>query len=632
MHVPALASRLRSKNVPGAAWKIAAIAAILAGTFAIDLSTTRGVAAGVFPYFIAVFATVRLPWQVAPYIVATCAAFLALLGFYATGGGRPEIVLVNRIFIIAALYIVAFLAARWIESTRIMIAYEASRESDARYRDLFDRARLGLQIADRDGNCLMVNRALVDLLGYDSAAALVAADPLGVVALDDRENALTQITGDAADGATPKSYEVDLLRRDGSTIRAQVFWRLMDWKGQTTIQRTFVDVTERHRAQERLAENEERLRLLLDAIGDGLFGLDRNGVCTFCNPAGVRLLGYADPSDIVGRNMHALIHSRHADGSPYPESGCPVHRAFLEDREVEGGDETFWRADGTPVPVAFRSLPVRKNGTAVGAVVTFCDLTQPRADAEIRKAQDDTIRALQRELAQAARVSAIGELSSVIAHELSQPLTAIRSTADAARRQMAGTAEDRLDTLAEMLPFLSEQAERAGNVVDGIRRMFERDAPARNTEELRDIVEEACLIARREFAPDGVTIDWRPAADPARVVVDRIQIQQVMYNLIKNAAEAMTGMAEKTVSVRMAQTGPRTIEVAVSDNGPGIAPTAAARLFEPFVTTKDYGMGIGLHTCRTIVVAHGGEIGVDPAADPADGTGATIRFTMPLAK
>ena len=517
----------------------------------------------------------------------------------------------------------------FIDVTERHQAQQQLAENEARYRDLIEGSRLALQISDNNGENLLFNQAAADLLGYESVAEMMPRDSRSFVAPYDRGNTVTMDAIDAAEGDLPKSYEIDLIRKDGSFVRVQVFWRAVHWEGERVLQRTFIDVTERYRAQEQLSENEERLRLMLNAMGDGLLGIDDRGHCTFCNPVAVRLLGFGDASDIIGRNMHALVHNRYPDGSPYPESACGIHRTIREDRITEETRETFWRADGTPIPVAFRALPIHKGDTVVGAVLTFCDLTRSRADAATRKAQDETIRALQRELSEAARESALGELSSVIAHELNQPLTAIRSTADAAKRQLAGSAPGRMDTLAEMLPFLSEQAERAGKVLDGVRRMFQRDTPERSRENLYGVISEACLLARREFGPDGVTIKWTPGTDTATVIIDRIQIQQVIYNLIKNAAQAMSGMSDKTVSVGTAKTGRQTVEVRVSDKGPGIAPDAGARMFEPFVTTKEHGMGMGLHACRTIVRARVGEIGIDPA-DTEGGSGATIRFTLRL--
>ncbi len=147
------------------------------------------------------------------------------------------------------------------------------------------------------------------------------------------------------------------------------------------------DVTERKRAEATLKESEERFRLLLDSTAEAIYGLDLEGRCTFCNPAGLRLLGCADPSQVIGKDLHALTHSKHADGTPYPAADCTIHRALGRDEEAHLPDEIFWRADGTSFSVETWSHPIRHGANVVGCVVTFHDTTERmRAEDALRRA------------------------------------------------------------------------------------------------------------------------------------------------------------------------------------------------------------------------------------------------------
>ena len=221
----------------------------------------------------------------------------------------------------------------------------------------------------------------------------------------------------------------------------------------------------------------------------------------------------------------------------------------------------------------------------------------------------------------------MGEVSSVIAYELHQPLTAIRNTASAAQRHLANASGDTTDLLGEMLPLIAAQADRAGRVIKGIRELFEGGRRDRTEETLNVIIDEACDLAAREFEPDGVFIERQFSSNLPTVSVDKIQIQQVVYNLLRNAVEAVRDTPERSVIVTTSMPDDRTIEVSVQDSGPGVPAGKAATIFDPFVTTKDKGMGMGLHTCRTIVEAHAGRIW----ADEPDGNGARFRFAIPAA-
>jgi C4-dicarboxylate-specific signal transduction histidine kinase len=234
------------------------------------------------------------------------------------------------------------------------------------------------------------------------------------------------------------------------------------------------------------------------------------------------------------------------------------------------------------------------------------------------------VQASRQELAHFNRLATMGELTASLAHELSQPLTAILVKAQTARRFLVS---DRAND-GELLPLLDDlitDARRASGVVRRSRELLSKQAP----EGLLDLHQEVRGIARL-LAADArrrrVALTLDLADGDAMVRGGRLQLQQVLLNLLINAFDATTGRAAAAVSVRSVRL-PAKIEVAVSDTGPGIAPEVEAKLFEPFFTTKPQGMGMGLSICRTIVQNHGGSI---RASGNAAG-GATFRFTLPLA-
>jgi two-component system sensor kinase FixL len=230
---------------------------------------------------------------------------------------------------------------------------------------------------------------------------------------------------------------------------------------------------------------------------------------------------------------------------------------------------------------------------------------------------------IQAELLHMSRLSAMGEMASTLAHELNQPLSAIANYLTGGRRVLQAE-EPRVDTVVQAMDKAAEQALRAGQIIRRLRSFVERGDGERRLESLSKVVEEAIALGLVGAKDKGVHVRTRVGSvDP--VLIDRVQIQQIVLNLVRNAVEAMEAgpRRELVISVEAVEGG--FAQVAVADTGPGVAADVAARLFQPFVTTKATGMGVGLSISRTIVEAHGGRIWVEPNTDG----GATFRFTLP---
>ena len=230
------------------------------------------------------------------------------------------------------------------------------------------------------------------------------------------------------------------------------------------------------------------------------------------------------------------------------------------------------------------------------------------------------------ELAHLARVSTLGELSGSIAHELNQPLTAILSNAQAGQRLLAGGNVSQ-EAIREIFADIVEDDRRAGEVIRRLRSLLQKGEVQRVSVDVNAVVQDVLGLMRSDFVNRNVTVDTDLAPEIPPLLGDRIQLQQVVLNLLVNACEAMDGLPERRrVTVRTGRVDGAAVEILVCDEGKGIEAGDTERIFEPFVTTKPTGMGLGLAVCRTIVAAHGGRLS---AHSNAGGRGATFSIVLP---
>jgi PAS domain S-box-containing protein len=247
-------------------------------------------------------------------------------------------------------------------------------------------------------------------------------------------------------------------------------------------------------------------------------------------------------------------------------------------------------------------------------------------EADERARADVRAQKLQLELLHASRLSAAGQMAGALAHELNQPLTAFTNSVNAGRRMMANDAPHRVDTIRDVLDEAAEQALRAGEIIRRLREFVTRGEMEMRIENLPDLIREASLLALAGTGPHGVQV--RLSFDPRAeaVFANRIQLQQVMLNLIRNAHEAMAQSEWRELEVVTARLDDESIEIAVADRGSGLPNAIVEHLFEPFHTTKADGMGLGLSICRSIVETHRGKLGYEPNC----GGGAIFRVTLPV--
>jgi two-component system sensor kinase FixL len=223
-----------------------------------------------------------------------------------------------------------------------------------------------------------------------------------------------------------------------------------------------------------------------------------------------------------------------------------------------------------------------------------------------------------------SRLTAMGEMASALAHELNQPLSAIANYMKGSRRLLENSPDDRSALLRDAMDKAAEQALRAGQIIRRLRDFVARGEGERRVESVKKLIEEASALALVGAKDLGVRVRFQfdPAVD--LVLADKVQIQQVLLNLLRNAIEAMEASQKRDLVISTVKSSDDMISIGVADTGCGIAPEMTSQLFEPFITTKRHGMGVGLSISRTIVEAHGGQI--DAEANPAGGT--IFRFTL----
>ena len=364
------------------------------------------------------------------------------------------------------------------------------------------------------------------------------------------------------------------------------------------------------------ADAEAHLRSILATVPDAMVVIDERGTILSFSAAAEKMFGFSE-ADVAGENVSMLMPSpdreRH-DG--YLEN----YRRTGERRIIGTGRVTTARhRDGYTFPI---ELSVGEAWLGEKRIFTgfIHDITH-RQETLLR------LQDLQSELAHVGRLSEMGTLASSLAHELNQPLTAVANYCETARDLVrsnpdAGT----LAMVGEALDDAAAQAIRAGEIVRRLRDFISHGETERKMESLPRLVTEAnalALVGSREHGIEvQVQFDQRA---PSEVLVDRIQIQQVLVNLIRNAIDAMVESPVRSLSISTARDKGDLVRISIEDSGSGIGEAVAPQLFQPFVTSKASGMGIGLSICRTIIEAHGGRIWFEPAPD----SGTIFHFTLP---
>ncbi len=362
---------------------------------------------------------------------------------------------------------------------------------------------------------------------------------------------------------------------------------------------------------------ESLLRAVLDTVPDAMVVIDVNGIIRAFSKTAEGLFGFRE-ADLIGKNVSTLMPSPDRDR----------HDRYIE-RYVQTGEARIigigrvvvgQRYDGSKFPMQL-SVGDASNSQSKMFVGFIRDLTR-RQETEIR------LEELQHELEHVSRVSVMGTMATALAHELNQPLTAIANYVEAGRDLLEKPTEENIRIIRDALGDAAQQSLRAGQIVRRLREFIARGESEKRVESLRTIVNDAnalALIGTKESGID-VLIDIDDRIH--QVLVDRVQIQQVIVNLVRNAVDAMTDSATRKLNISAIPADENLVEVQVADNGSGIDIEMESVLFSPFASSKVSGMGLGLSICQSIIMAHGGSIWYSRP----DRGGTVFHFTLPTAQ
>ncbi|EHK53217.1 PAS domain-containing sensor histidine kinase [Allomesorhizobium alhagi] len=363
-----------------------------------------------------------------------------------------------------------------------------------------------------------------------------------------------------------------------------------------------------------LAAREAHLRSILDTVLDATVVIESDGTIVSFNAAAVRQFGYAE-REVVGQNVRILMPEpyRHEhDGYMHRYLTTGEKRIIGVDRVVVGR-----RKDGSTFPMKLAVGEMKSEGRTY-----FTGFIRDLTEREESAAR---LQEIQGELARLARLNELGEMASTLAHELNQPLSAIANYAQGCTRLLRDMDDAVAVRMREALEEMARQSLRAGQIIRHLREFVTKGNTEKAPESIHSVIEEAGALALVGSRERGVRTVFEFAPGAQLVLVDRIQIQQVLTNLMRNAMEAMRDSARRELIVRTERVGPGEIAVVVEDTGSGISDEIAGQLFRPFVTTKPGGMGVGLSISKRIIEAHGGDMSVSRN----EAGGATFRFTLP---
>lgn len=496
-----------------------------------------------------------------------------------------------------------------------MLSSDAN-ESKVRLDALLATAVDGIVIIDKKGTVEVYNQACEGLFGYTSEEVvgrnvkMLMPSPY----YDEHDSYLEHYNKTGEKRIIGIGREVMGRRKDGSTFPMY----LSVGEGVFDSEPKFVgmihDITKRRRAEEGLREREARLQSILQTIPDAIIIIDDHGLIESFSPAAERLFGYGF-EDIVGKNVSMLM------PAPYQAEHDSHLARYLAtgEKHIIGIGRTVvgLRHDGTtfPMELAVGEILIGQRRLFTGFIR---DITE-RLRTE-RRIQD-----IQAELVHVSRLSEMGQMASALAHELNQPLSANMNYVKAARRTIDGIPMPEIVRAADLLDKASAQTARAGQIIRRLRDFIEKGQSTRTRENLNEVVEEALALGLVGAADANVKVTVSLQAEIPPVPMDKVQIQQVILNLVRNSVEAMQAVARRELVIRTMTDGDVAVIVAVVDSGPGLSPEVEQKLFQPFTTTKETGMGIGLSICRSIIEAHGGEL---RATANREG-GVTFSFRLP---
>jgi PAS domain S-box-containing protein len=495
---------------------------------------------------------------------------------------------------------------------------ERLQQSEQRWQTAFENSAIGIMMRDRADRFFAANRAFRDMLGY-TESELYQLCQLDVTYEEDRDLNLDLIRELWEGKRQHFQIEKRYRRKDGTLVWVRNNVTLVPGTGGVAFFLFTIveDITERKKEESERRYIEQRYRVMVETASDAVVCIDERGAILLANPATTKVFGY-DPADLIGKPLTMLM----------PEYLRKLHEDGFRRYSATGQRHINWQ--GTEL------TGLRKNGQEFPVEISFGELTADGhriftgfvRDISERKQTEGlraSLHATQLELAQVSRLTTMGELAASIAHEVNQPLTAVTNNANACLRLLARRNLDP-EVLRCALEEIVADGTRASAVIARIRA-FIKKAPAERKElDINDVIQEVLALARRELSENRVLLEPQLTKALPLVLADRVQLQQVLLNLIMNAIEAMTAVTDRRrmlcVQSQVDESGD--VMVMVRDSGTGLG-SEGGRVFSPFFTTKANGMGMGLPISRSLVEGHGGRLW----ATSNSPHGAVFSFTLP---
>jgi PAS domain S-box-containing protein len=517
---------------------------------------------------------------------------------------------------IAVLKLLASLAAISLQNSRL---YSDLEEREARIRRLVDANIIGICIGQVQGEIIEANEAFLHIVGYsreDLNWGRVRWTDLTPAEWRDRtEQARAEIE---ATGAI-RPYEKELLRKDGNRVPVLLGGALFEASGNEGV--VFVlDLSEQKRAEEALRRSETYLSEAQRLSQAGSFGWDVTTGKIYWTQETSHIFEHNSPTEPT---LELVLHRTHpADRNMVREL---IDRVSHERKDFDF-EHRLLMPDGSVKYLRVVGRPWIKGESGrfefVGAVT---DITERKRAEEVLRQKEVSLRETQNELAHVGRVTTMGELAASIAHEVKQPLVGVITNASASLRFLAGDSPNLVEAREAMRAIIRD-GNRAADVVSRMRNLFKKAPPTKELLNINEAVEEVVILMRGEARRKGAALRTELAANLPSVMADRVQIQQVVMNLILNGLESMSEVEdrERDLVIRTQRSEGDQVRVAVQDSGVGIDPLKVERIFDAFHTTKPGGMGMGLSISRSIVESHGGRLW----ATANDGPGATFQFSL----
>jgi PAS domain S-box-containing protein len=493
-------------------------------------------------------------------------------------------------------------------------AEDALRASEERWRNLFQNVPVGVALTGSHGRYLAANPAFQRMTGY-SEAELCSRSSVDITHEDDRAATVAIHAARAVGEPYPRRIEKRYRRKDGGVTWAEVSAIVVPVAGSTELfAGVAVDITDRKRAEDDLRRSEAALTEAQQISHTGCWRWKVDTGEVSWSAEHFRIFAF-DPA--TTRPSYATFMERiHAEDRPSFEQA--IQRAVRE-RSRYQHEYRIVLPDGSVKHLQSVGQPDVTESGDLEFVGTVMDITE-------RRHAEEALRSAQAELARSARLATMGELAASLSHEMNQPLGAIVTYGEAGLRWLNRDEPD-LDEARDALSRMMRDAQRASGVIRGLRALTKKSGPQVAKLDLNDAIHEVLTLTRSELQRHGVVLRIRPSDADRPVFGDRVQLQQVLLNLIMNAVESMSAVTDRPKMLTIASEPVETdgLLVSVEDTGTGLDPAIADRIFDSFVTTKPEGMGMGLSICRSIIDAHGGRI----SASPRVPYGTVFRFTVP---